>query len=62
MTEDDPQIKYLLSNVHSNRKINIITQKNIICLTLRFLHNMYESDSKRESHLLQINFLNLFYL
>lgn len=27
------------------------------CLTLPFLHNVYESDSKRKSHLLQISLL-----
>lgn len=27
------------------------------CLTLSFLHNVYESDSKRKSHLLQISLL-----
>lgn len=61
-TEDNSQVKHLLSKVPSNWKINTITQKNIIYLALRFLHNVYESHSKRKSHLLLINFLNLFYL
>lgn len=61
--EGNHQVKHLLSKVYSNWKINIITQKNMICLPLTFLHNVRESDSKRKSHLLQINFLKaLFYL